>query len=587
MLENKSNISKGELISALTDIDEKINSLYARSNSDFMQLNEYLKDYHRKTKIISENAFRIIEKISGGSDMELIKELKNIHNKTDLYNSCIINEHSNKLGIFNDISNRTNQLYIVLRNLRQDFITLRFLSSNYSLLSTYNESSLKPETGLEVWNSALETLQQSMISLNKQVQTLREISFSVINHVKKKAESSKELFKGLSEETIKIIDTINRKNQESRLQFPDLKEKTIGTSKNISDIITHLQYQDIIRQKIEHIQKSHHGIIEDLSKTGQAPTMNCSQEDYIKISDIIDLQSAQLILVCKEYQNAINVITRNFQKITSDMSRVSEISDNLSFENNNSETTLLRQISARLDNGIIQLDLSNEKVLNQECLQIGKDIKEIIDKLEDDIRPHLESFAGEKRIINILRYNGVGSGVFTQMIALNRDIELKLLDIQECITELKNLINDFVITDKEEIEEDPYEIERLHIMVRISKTLDLLDRDNEELDKFLIQNRQLNSDILQKIETVVDKSDYSEYFENTVGKIISKLSCLNDRIRPAQEEDTHACKAENLEEMKTSYTMESERIIHGMLISGEKENDISELLTNDNDVEFF
>lgn len=586
-MEGRSIISKGELISALMDIDEKINNLYVRSNSDFMQLNEYLKEYHRKTKIISENAFRITEKISGGSDMELIRELGNIHNKTALYNVSINDEHSHKLRIFNEISNKTNQLYIVLRNLRQDFITLRFLSSNYSLLSTYNETSLKGEPGLEVWNSALETLQQSMISLNKQVQTLREITSIVINNVKKKAENSRELFRGLSEETIKIIDTINRKNQESRIQFPDLKEKTIETSKSISDIITHLQYQDIIRQKIEHIQKSHHGIIEDLSNTGQAPTMNCSMEDYIKISDIIDLQSAQLILVCKEYQNAINVITRNFQKIARDMSRVSEISDNLSFDNSQSDITLLRQISARLDDDIIQLDLSNENMLSQECLEIGKNIKNIIEKLEDDIKPHLESFAGEKRIINILRFNGIGSGVFTQMIALNRDIELKLLDIQESITELKNLVDDFVLSDHKEPEDDSIEIERLHIMVRISRILDLLDRDNEELDKFLIQNRELNSDILEKIETVVDKSDYSEYFENTVGNIISKLSVINDRIKPAYQEDQHASKAENLEEIKTSYTMESERIVHGMLVTGEKENDISTLLNNDNEVEFF
>jgi hypothetical protein len=583
-MEYKSNISKRELVSAFSEIDDRINNLYVRCNSDFMKLNEYLKDYHKKTKIISENAFRILETISGGSDMELIKELRSIHERTKLCNNGIIDDFRVRLRIFNDINNTTNQLFVLLRNLRQDFITLRFLSSNYSLLSAYNDSDASLP-GDEAWNSALDKLHFSLLSLNKQVFDLKETVSSVIKKINTKEEKSIELFRSLSDETIRIIDMVNRKNHESKIHFPDLREKTTETSKNISDIITHLQYQDIIRQKIEHIRKSHNGIIDDLSSQNESSEINCLHEDQVKISDIIELQSAQLMLVCKEYQNAVNVITRNFQKIANDMSAVAEISDNLSFEN--SGTTLLRKISSRLDNGIIQLDLINENMLRKECLESGKSIKSSLCEIEEDIGLHLESFAGENRIIKLLKFTGAGSGVFTQMIALNRDMELKILETKEKITELKKHIDGYITYDDKESEENPYEIERLQLMVKITRILDLLDRGNEELDKVLLENKGLNSDILQKIETAVNKSDYNEYFENTVGKIISRLSGINDMIRPASREQCQQSKEGNLKEMKENYTMASERIIHEMMISGNGKNETTELEDKDNDIEFF
>lgn len=582
-MDGNSNIPKGELISILSDIDSKINNLHSRSNSDFMQLSEYLKDYHKKTRIISENAFRIFETITGGKDMDLIKELKSIQTRVDSYRRNINDDYTRKQKTLKEIGLKTNQLNIILRNLRQDFTTLRFLSTNYSLISSYNDPSAELDTDPEKLNSEVNTIHQSLISFNEQVEAFREAVSSVISEVNIRTEKSFELFRDLSTETDMNIDTINLKNHESKIQFPVLKEKTVDTSKSISDIITHLQYQDIIRQKIEHIQSSHYGIIDDLNHAGKASSGNCSHEDYIKIGDIIDLQAAQLLLVSKEYQNALNVITRNFQGIAKDMSIVSGISDRFSFEGSSSETTLLRQIRDQLDQGIIQIDQNNEIIISRDYLRISAMLTEIIRKAQEHINPQLEGFYGENNIVTKFRFNEAGSGVFTQMIALNRDIELKSLDIKENINALKNQVEGLNSKD-EDIEESGYEIDRLHLMVRITKILDSLDRDNEELDKVLIENRELNTNILRKIELTVNKSDYCEYFENTVGGIISQLTGINNRIRQSCNGRRPETKAENLEEIKTAYTMESERIIHDMVVTGKEDKTDSPA---DNEIEFF
>jgi len=80
-------VTTTELISTFSEINIRIKNLYHRSNTDFLELNDYLKDYHKKTRIISENAFRVIDTIAGNSEMDLIGDLEKIYKKLKMKNS--------------------------------------------------------------------------------------------------------------------------------------------------------------------------------------------------------------------------------------------------------------------------------------------------------------------------------------------------------------------------------------------------------------------------------------------------------------------------------------------------------------------
>lgn len=580
MMEANSNtrISKSELISTLSDIDIKINNLHKRSATDFMQLNEHLKDYHKKTKLISENAFRIFETISGGKDIDLIKELGNIQNRIEDYRRNIDADNERKLKIFKDAYLKVNQLNIVVRNLRQDFTALKFLSTNYALISNYNDRSVN-DSEINSWTQNLNDIHHLLVDLNEHVEKFRGVIASMIHELETRIERSIEIFRNLSGETIRNIDSVTRKKLESKQQFPVLKEKSLESSRCINDIITHLQYHDIIRQKIEHIQKSHYRIIDDLN-LGGGNKEYCSAEDYVKIGDIIDLQAAQLLLVSKEYQNALNVITRNFQVIAKDMTIVSDISDKFTLENSSSETTLLRQIKDQLDKGIIQLDQNyagNTDILTDAAFE---KLQAFSGMIENDIKPQLSAFVTEN-IGNKFQFSPAGSGVLSQMISLNRDIEIKNQEIWVLIAELKNLTQNTTEYTGPSGWANDFEIDRLQLMVRITRILDSLDRDNEDLDKVLNENREMNDNILSKIETAVNKSNYCEYFESIVGEVIAQLTAINNRINPSSGVET---RSENLKEIKNGYTMESERIIHDMVVSGDEKIESS---TSDNEIEFF
>jgi hypothetical protein len=583
-------VSKEELISTFSEIDEKINDLHQRSSADFMQLNDYLKDYHYKGRIISENAFRILDTIAGKKDIDLIGELEKIHKRLEECRETIKEEEFRKIQVLKDILLKSNQLTIELRNFKQDFITFKFLSSNYVLISNYENFEIEWNNSLEVWNTQIPSIQNVLTYISSNVDNFKKQIVTNIEHLEMRVEKSLRVFHNLSKETKINIGSVVQKSQESIIQFPLLKEKTAESSKSISNIITHLQYHDIIRQKIEHIQKAHYKIIDDLNKSIEKKKSYFANinDDYLKIGDIADLQAAQLLLVSKEYQNALNIITSNFQSIANDLTVISNISNEFSYKDDRSEITLLKQIKNQLNEGIILLDLNNFREINAEYALASTNLDDISNAINRDIQLLMNNLTKFKNYENQNLENELHqTSVLSRIVSLAGDIDIKNANLCEKINDIRNLSKSIFTSDEIVEWGSQMEQDRIQLMVNISRILDALDKDNEELDIVLDQNRELNSNILEKIENVINKVDYYDYFENIVEQVINQLNSINGRLKPSGSENLSEDKASNLKEIKTTYTMESERIIHDKVVSGSEISNAPSAQNLDEEIEFF
>lgn len=581
-------VDRKELIKTFSDIDDKINNLHEKSSADFLQLNNYLKDYYRKTNTVSENAFRILETIAGKSDINLIEELESIYHRLEATREKIKEDDTVKIQILRDVALKANQLNIALRNIKQDLTSFKFLSTNYSFISNYEDAEARWIKELEPWNNDIITLQSAISSISSQIDRFREQIVYNIDHLELKIEKSLRIFMSLSKETKVNIEIVVQKNHESKLHFPILKEKTVNSSKSINNIITHLQYQDIIRQKIEHIQSSHAKIINDLNESIARKDIEMARiaEDYRKIGDIAGLQAAQLLLVSKEYQNALDVIMRNFQGIAEDLTAISNISSDFSYKDNNSEVTLLKQIRNKLDEGIIMLDLNNFRGMNAEYLSAKKKIDAIAETFVRNISDPLKKLDKFEKI-NGSKNTDDRPTILLQVSSLSREINKKIKDISEKTLDLQKLTEKLSFIDNIQDFGSQLEQDRIKLMVDISRILDNLDKDNEELDNVLMQNRDLNNYILEKIEGVINRVDYYEYFENIVEQVIAQLNTINHRLKISSDEENMDEKAENLKDIKKSYTMESERVIHNKVISGDEIPEAPPADKPEDDIEFF
>ena len=161
----------------------------------------------------------------------------------------------------------------------------------------------------------------------------------------------------------------------------------------------------------------------------------------VKIGDIADLQAAQLLLVSKEYQNALNIITKNFQDIANDLTIISSISDEFSYKDDNSEITLLKQIKNQLNEGIILLDLNNFREINEEYTSASKKLDDISGEIKKNIQHLLQKltrFENPEKDIPGKIYPR--SGILSQIISLAGDIDIKNENICEKINEIRDLL---------------------------------------------------------------------------------------------------------------------------------------------------
>jgi len=584
-----------ELINVFHEIETKIGKLHQNSSQVFLQLNEFLKDYFKKNSIVSANATQIFDTILGNKEISLTNELNNIFGSLQKYKTATENEIETNLSTYTQINSKINYISLLIRNFKQDLITFKFLTTNFRLIS--NNESFKSGSleSVKTWDNALGNIQSWLTEIGKEVGSL---SFSIDSmHNNTKVYSQNALNKSFSfyKELESAIEIVNRKNLESENYIPVLKEKINNSAGNISDIIKHLQYHDIIRQKVEHIQQSHFKIIASLKKEMPESDLNADMENeklFSLIADISGLQAAQLILITKEYQKALEVISANFQNMTDDLSAISTISHEFSFEADNSETTLLRHVQERLDRSLRLLDEYNSNALNQELLAIKQQIASLHKNTEQKIVIPIEKLDS---LLGIKQGAGKDSArddegnllISTQIISLAGDIIRKKEDLFREMSDIVGLSEKFLAESEIEGFRSILEKEQIRIMVHISKTLESLDIESRQLDEVLLQNWNIRKDIINRLKDTIIQADYFEQFEKVLSVIIEQLNTLNSRLNKDNSGRNKSEKVKNLKEIENYYTVASERIIHQKVIDEDNEMIVPEKSDSEEDMELF
>ncbi len=591
--EKKTKLNKEELVETFSGIDGRIAELHDHSSEVFLQLNSYLKDYYAKINIISENASRIFETIIGDDQHNLVDQLDILYNGIRDYK--ILAESENRKGVanLNELNNIVSYLLMDIRNLNQNLITLKYLITNYKLVSSYEVTDLEAKSNIQLWYDSSEKIHPFINKAIAEIEKLKLIVYELLNNGKVEFKDSTRNIVELSEDIKGIYRTFVDKTGESEHYFPMLKEKAAHSSESIGNIITHLQYHDIIRQKIEHIQKSHLKIIDMLRKDETLTEENqvASSEIVVDhIADIVALQAEQLILVSKEYQNALKVITHNFKSIAEDTSSISRISNEFSTDDRNQEITLLEKIKTKLDQGILMLDSNRITIVNSDLARITKQIGKIKELVEKEIADPLMIMEKEKLLktgkdLSLKGENPKILGIIYLIYNLaedlsnnRKDLIIRLNELCTLNAKLKEPLADIGLGSISEQEQ-------IRLMVKITQILDKLDTDNAKLDQVLKQNDSLNDDILEKIEGTINKVDYYDLFEKVINEVIERLNYVNLNLSDGEQNSQRRATRESLKDLESFYTVDSERKIHQQFL-GDESGDGSEEQPED-DLELF
>lgn len=558
-----------EITSIFDEIDEKIISLHSCSSEDFLTLNAYFKKYYADSKTISNNANELFNLITNKDAQKLFLEnLKNfhdtIHSLLESYEK-VINQIIQSIQM---MILEMDQMFVTANNLKQDLMTLKLLVTNLKLdviVSTtpvskfgrktndFNELIIQTKSYFVEFYKHSTQFKEYIKSFNDQLIQQRDRNIQHINEIINDIDHTSTLY--------------DQKNNEAIQLIPKLSENTQNTSNSIAKIITNLQYQDIIRQKIDHIQQTHRDILEELGKieesddeeTNVKNRINC----YIQIRDIAGLQAAQLIHANKEYQKAIEIISGNFLEVGNEMTKISDLCHMLIGNPNGLAGSHFDEI--------------REKIEKTEYFSEG--FLKSLNFLKEKTKVHVaQLYELTNNFDEFSDFIGTIDKVMTRSLDNQTRFEVEQFEktteqIRTILSELRSISNHYqsqftkikaLLPCENQSESNPVESVENKLQYFNSQCDQLIGNlfeTNENIFKILADNQILSKSLSLDIKTSLEQIKYYDYFDKVIEEIIMKLNAINMKLQNV-DETSEEIRQKHLEYLKSRYTMESEHIIH-------------------------
>lgn len=593
------NLFLNEVIEIFSRIDTQIGELHKCSSDDFLGLNADFKGYFKQSKSISENATEIFQSLTETQLGDLIANLEDLYRELKTSQIGFSKLLQESIALLKEMEHQLDNLFLPLKNLNQDLMSLKLLSANIKISSSTSVPNI------------ISSIEDALLQLNAVINEFKTISFqneANLTGLKEMVHQTIVAFNGFGNRNIHDLDSIlnhihygiilfAEKHEEASMQIPELTAKTKSTSNSIADIVTNLQYHDIIRQKMEHIQATQKRLLDEFQQASNANVSSFSEEDSQlvgRIRDIAGLQSAQLIRANKEYQQAIEKITERFLALGDDMTTISQMCLLYSVSNDNNEELQLQKLLLKLE--------SSADVLSN-FLNAGKSytssldmLNGAIDSTSNGMRSLKASIEELKRVIE--KTNSAASD------AINNDLG-------ESVSNLLSLFND-VIKFEDTIQQVFLSIQKIGSKLlentklyesTLQKTgsfalatksmnsiISTLSEKNIRIQYLLDQNHKISHSISNDVRESVKKVKYYDFFDTNIVKIIGELNLIHNKLKLESEQEQIE-RDENLKKIKSLYTMASEHEIHDKVVTSNSNSEFLEQAkpeeTDDDNVEFF
>jgi len=582
--EAKNDVSKefsiDEIVKLFNHIDEQILELHRCSSDDFLGLNAKFKGFYKEAKGISTSAGALFLLFSEGANRKLIAELEDFYESLVRSQQQLLKLMDGSMGVMATMRKKVTSLYLPLRNLSQNGSTLGLLLANLSLgykarlVSVgMDEEKMKAMVGgvddfVALSLRSIKFLQQfseRLDAVQTEVARLRDLSLHGIESVIENVHYGLILFA--------------EKHEEAQMRIPQITSKTDSCSKSIAGIITNLQYQDIIRQKMEHIQSAHQDLMNELE---QLRSRQETDSEYwikmlVQIRDISALQSAQLVATNREYQAAIETIAKHFRDIASDMEQISEkCHDSLRASGENGSASAITDLLERLKrSGQTLADLSGcVPSLRSELRSLTEEMGEMFTRAEMRSGRY-QAMCGAVRAVHAKLLQQVNSEdnpseVLSQMASVLEDLESFYGTVDAEGVALRGHCQELERYQTQLEEEMPLwkgfsdGAERMHaIALNLAQT----ERESTEL---LGRIQSMSDKVSHDTHQALAGIRYYDFFEGVIDDIISGLNTLSARIKSEVSGDVSS----DLEKLRSFYTMQSEHSVHNAFSETQGEGDV-------------
>lgn len=582
---------KSEVVSILKQIDQKIDSLHTISSKDFLFFNQMLKNYYQKIKEVSEKNGSLNATLSK-TIPECVAALKTRNDNQKEF-AVEINRNVGKLADLFSLTFGSFSLTIVpFKNYKQNLITLKYILANLKLHLSYVNLSNK-DNFKEQLHSLETRLDTSVLKVDDVNEGIKLFSSELLSLKEKSMAINNKNSVTLCDQILSLNKGLNRillNDYWSSEMIMNINTHTQMCFSNMGEVITNLQYHDIIRQKMEHIQESQQALIEGIDNISDTPNSSGEYDELlgfvVRVPEVTSLQVAQLLYTNKDYQTSLERISNKLLEVSREMRKLNEI---YSVANQNaqkfddkflSDITLAQKdfeiFLSQIKNGWFNISPSIEEIFSK--YSVLKDSLQVTFAEEKEIRREI------RLLEKLIKENGKDFSIelVKKLSQIMSDLQLNSNSLKNHFNGVTQQMNNSLVmfnklkgnfTDTEDA----------------SSAIEELKRELSTAESRAYDQAEASLKVSEEISSSLHKVEYYTYFKSTVESIVDLLNSISDQVDFDSVAQFFNGNDEALEKIKKNYTMQSERAIHDEVFenSDTELNIEDESTLDENDVELF
>ncbi len=575
------NSLKYHLSTIFSEIENQISTLQHFSTNDFGSFNEKLKQFNETVKKINNNSIDVLNILDSDSTSDYFTQLNFLHYEINVYVELFEEKIKELIEKIEANLKLINSLQLPLKNYKQNLITLKYLIANIKLNLLYEKNDTNIYDDLIQIESAVKEVIVLLPDFEEGLEKIKTNIFITLLSFKQYRDRSVLNSSIIMHQTNFCLNLLNAKHSNIVHQVVELREKTKSCSENVSKIIVNLQFHDIIRQKIEHVQTANLKLLDEVFNES-----NVDEVNFNKIKDVTELQIAHLLHTNQKYQSAIETIIEQFLDI------VNNLASSIPVYSSSEDVNYRLPYSYSEDDFVDGVEIVNN--LNATIEEFSKKIEEInvlINTVEVSNSNIFDKYSSLNTItlnfIDKYKNNEKFKDDFqklslhlknTQVFQKNQDVLKNVFDY------MYNLSEDFLNIEIEDEKHKDFKEIIQNLGENVTNLVGNLKKINDGVISKLTDNYKVSNSLIFDIRYAVENVKYYDYFEKVMeNEIINKLNLLSNQLNLEIKNDLDYDKKEFLSKFESNYTMKSERDVHNSI----NKLDSQEVKDTEEDVEFF
>ncbi len=304
--------------STLDGLVRQLAGVEAVTEQSFLDLGNRIQNFHSRARNISASAGAVLELLNGEGGEQALQRLQMLVERCNLWLNTTDEKSSEISALLKNVLNQVNELEISVMGLRKIIKTLHSLR-----VSTRIEAAKGYASGASVLTRSLDELgrmvQEKVLEIFELTETLVPAINRSINTEEAAQSGSIRVAGSAVNKARRILAAFLETFLETGHWTDRLQGSSDGVARSFSEIVSALQFQDITRQRLDHVQNALHNLGQHLEQFSRRKDFSNDAEAARLFGCICQLQHDQLDLASREFVAAAANLAKNLNDMSTNV----------------------------------------------------------------------------------------------------------------------------------------------------------------------------------------------------------------------------------------------------------------------------